>query len=32
VLGDVRIELGLPADGDEVGLPVRQDGLGLLPF
>ena len=25
VLGDVGIELGLPADRDEVGLPVLQD-------
>src|SRR5258708_6321753 len=32
VMGDVRIELGLPADRDEIGLPVRQNCFGLLGF
>src|SRR5471030_1264602 len=30
VLGDIGIELGLPADRDEVGLPILKDGLSLL--
>src|SRR5450755_3709502 len=30
VLGDIGIELGLPADRDEVGLAILQDGFGLL--
>src|SRR6202035_5188318 len=32
VLCDIGIELGLPADGDEVGLTILQDGFGLLGF
>src|SRR6266568_3446406 len=32
VLRDVGIELRLPADGDEVGLPLLQDRFGLLGF
>src|SRR5580704_14830715 len=30
VMGDIGIELRLPADGDQVGVAVLQDGLGLL--
>ena len=32
VLRDIGIELGLPADSDEVGLAILQDGFGLLCF
>src|ERR1700722_19710903 len=32
VLRDIGIELGLPADRDEVGLAILQDGFGLLSF
>ena len=32
VLGDIGIELGLPTDGDEIGLPILQDCLSLLRF
>ena len=32
VLRDIGIELRLPADGDEIGLPILQDCLSLLRF
>src|SRR5580692_761761 len=32
VLRNIGIELGLPADRDEVGLPICQDGFSLLRF
>src|SRR5450759_1431766 len=32
VLCDIGIELGLPADSDEVGLPILQDCFSLLRF
>ncbi len=32
VMGDVRIELGLPADRDEIGLLVLKDCFRLLCF
>src|SRR5947208_644663 len=32
VMGDVGIELGLPADRDQVGLAIPEDRFGLLRF